>query len=74
MNELLPKPGMCIYIVIWFGIANGQILSIFDRVICLPHDSGGVLSFTFSLNVADMFIFFSPGILCNGRKLLQKQR
>ena len=27
---------MCIDIVeIWFGIANGQILSIFDRVICL---------------------------------------
>ena len=28
----------CIDIVeIWFGIANGQILSIFDRVICSPH-------------------------------------
>ena len=27
---------MCIDIVkIWFGIANGQISSIFDRVICL---------------------------------------
>ena len=24
--------GMCIAIVIWVGIANGQILSIFDRV------------------------------------------
>ena len=22
---------------IWFGIANGEILSIFDRVICLPN-------------------------------------
>ena len=33
---------MCIDIVaIWFGIANGQMLSIF----CPPHDSGGVLSF-----------------------------
>ena len=30
------KHGMCIVIVeIWFDIANGQILSIFDRVICL---------------------------------------
>ena len=30
---------------IWFGIANGQITSIFDRVICLEHNNGGVLSF-----------------------------
>ena len=37
---------MCIDIVeIWFDIANGQILSIFDRIICLPHNSGRVLSF-----------------------------
>ena len=29
---------MCIDIVeIWFGIANGQILSIIDRVVCLQH-------------------------------------
>ena len=32
------KFGMCIVIVeIWFGIANGQILSSFDGVICLRH-------------------------------------
>ena len=38
--------GMCIDTMeIWFKIANGQILSIFDRVICLPHNSCGVLSF-----------------------------
>ena len=30
---------------IWFGIANGQISSIFDRVICPQHDNGGVLYF-----------------------------
>ena len=37
---------MCIYIVeISFGMANEQLSSIFDRVICTPHDSGGVLSF-----------------------------
>ena len=32
------KLGMCIDIVeIWFGIANGQISSIFDGVICMRH-------------------------------------
>ena len=30
---------------IWFGIANAQMSSIFDRVICGCHDNGGVLSF-----------------------------
>ena len=35
---IFTKLGMCIDIVeIWFGIANGQILSIFDRVICRQH-------------------------------------
>ena len=28
---------------IWFGIANGQISSMFDRVICPRHDYNGVL-------------------------------
>ena len=38
--------GMCIDIMeIWFVITNGQILSIFNRVICVPYDNGGVLSF-----------------------------
>ena len=33
---IFTKLGMCIGIVeIWFGIANGQILSNFDGVICL---------------------------------------
>ena len=37
---------MCIDIVqIWFGITNKQTSSIFDRRICPPHDTGGVLSF-----------------------------
>ena len=37
---------MCIDIVeLWFGIANEEFFSLFDRVICRPHDSGGVLSF-----------------------------
>ena len=29
----------------WVGIADRQILSFFDSVICPPHDSGGELSF-----------------------------
>ena len=43
---IFTKLGMCIDGVdIWFGIANGQITSAFDRVICPQHDSGRVLSF-----------------------------
>ena len=35
---ILTKLNMCIDIMeIWFVIANGQIWSIFDRVICSPH-------------------------------------
>ena len=35
---IFTKLGMCIDIVeIWFGIANGQISSIFDEVICPRH-------------------------------------
>ena len=41
---ILTKLGTCIDIKeIWFGIANGQILSMFDRVICPQHDNGLVL-------------------------------
>ena len=36
------KLGMCIDIVIWFGIVNGQILPNFYRVIC-PRHNGRVL-------------------------------
>ena len=43
---IFTKLGLCIDIVeIWFGIADGQITSTSDRVICPPHDNGGVLSF-----------------------------
>ena len=35
---IFTKLGMCIDIVeIWFRIANGQIMSIFDGVICPRH-------------------------------------
>ena len=41
---ILTKFGTCIDMKeIWFGIANGQISSMFDRVICLRHDNVGVL-------------------------------
>ena len=30
---------------IWFGIANRQISSMFDRVLCPQHDNGRVLLF-----------------------------
>ena len=45
---ILTKLGTCIDIKeIWFGIANGHILSIFDRVICQRHNNGGYYHFTF---------------------------
>ena len=34
---------------IWFGIANGQILSVFEKDICLLHNSGRRLSFHYNL-------------------------
>ena len=44
--QIFTKLGICIDIVeIWFGIANGQITSAFDRVVCPPYDNGGVLTF-----------------------------
>ena len=43
---IFTKLGVCIDIgEIWIGIANGQISSIFDRVICTQRDNGRVLSF-----------------------------
>ena len=43
-QRILTKLGTCIDIKeIWFGIANGQISSMFDRVICPRQDNGGVL-------------------------------
>ena len=40
---ILTKLGMCIDMKeIWFRIANGQVSSMFDSVICLRHYNGGV--------------------------------
>ena len=49
---------MCIDIVeIWFGIANGQISSNFDSIICMHQDNGGVLLFhVFSTKSIDIFL------------------
>ena len=42
VNGFLPKLGVCIDIMeVWFGNANGQILSIFDRV-SAQLDNGSV--------------------------------
>ena len=41
---IFTKLGTCIDMKeVWFGIANGQISSMFDRVICPRHDSGWIL-------------------------------
>ena len=43
-QEILTKLWTCIYMKkIWFGIAYGQISSMFDRVIYLRQGNGGVL-------------------------------
>ena len=43
---IITKLGTCIDMKeISFGIANGQISSMFDRVICWRHDNCGVLLF-----------------------------
>ena len=43
---IFTKLGMCIdNVKIWFGIANGQILSNFYGVICPQHNNGEVLLF-----------------------------
>ena len=43
---IFTKLGMSSDIVkIWFETANGQISSVFDRLVCLSHVSCGVLSF-----------------------------
>ena len=43
---------------IWFGIANGQISSIFDGVICPQHYNGGLLSFEGFIDKGDNYDFY----------------
>ena len=45
-QSIFTKHVMCIDIVaLWYNTANLQIASMFDRVICPPHESGRVLLF-----------------------------
>ena len=61
---MFTKLGKCNDIVeVSFGIANGQILSIFDIGICPSHDNGGVLSFHMFI-----FLYFQVLILLNTQK------
>ena len=41
VRPIFTKLGMCIDIVVISRIANKQVSSIFDRITCQPHDSGG---------------------------------
>ena len=51
-QQIFIKLGVCIDIVeLWFGIANGQISSILDRVICL-------------WNIHIFVSRFSPNLIC----------
>ena len=51
-QEIITKFGTCIDIKeIWFGIANGQISSIFDRVTCPWKDNGGIFSFNIFISI-----------------------
>ena len=58
---IFSKLGLCIDIIeVWFWTAYEETLLIFDRVICPPHDSGGVLSlhvFIFSIKFLDLQFF-----------------
>ena len=61
---IFSKLGICIDIVkIWFWFANGQISSVFDRVICLLHDTSGVLSFH--------ILFLSPFLYGRLHKMIE---
>ena len=58
---IFTKLGMCIAIVeIWFRIANGQISSIFDGIICLQH----MHIFHFRTITYVNLNGFSPNLIC----------
>ena len=47
---ILTKLGTCIDMKEnWFGIAKGQILLMFDRIVCPQHDNGRFNVFIFNL-------------------------
>ena len=54
---IVTKLGTCIDMKeIWFGIANGEISSKFDRVIAPQHVNGGYYSLTFLIFIY-LFIY-----------------
>ena len=65
---ILTKLGICIDIVeIWFGIGNGQILSIFDRVIARNTD---IFSFLDDNLSKDDWIFTKLGLCIDIEEIL----
>ena len=50
---------------IWFAIANRQILSNFDRVVCPGHDTDMVLSVHIFITIVVLKLFF----LCHSLRL-----
>ena len=66
------KLGMCIDVEILFGIANGQITSMFDIVSCPPHDDGRVLLFCIFTCHLDSFLHFIIHFADEQKGLLSK--
>ena len=64
------SPNLVFALILWdqFGDCYiGNFLLIFDRVIYLPHDSGGILSyqvFIFQLTSINIFLFFLENVRC----------
>ena len=80
MKRILTKLGTCIDMEqIWFGIANGQILSMFDRVICPDLMMAGYYSLTFLLYIKITYVVnkgqytskFHPGQIMDLHKYRQ---
>ena len=68
---IVPKFGTCIDIKdLWFGIADGQTSSIFDRVNCLQYDNGGVLSFYVFIFISCIFVLLTEAVKWDNYNLL----
>ena len=61
---IFTKPAMCIDIVdICFGNINGQISSLFDRVICPRYDNGRVLLFQVLFRDENMWVLIKSALV-----------
>ena len=67
---ILTKLGTCIDIK-EIAIANGQISSIFDSVIFLRHENGGVLS-SYIFFCCCFFLYFQRISQTQGEKIVEK--